>query len=50
MDRLEREFGTFKKVTDLETGKTYTVPTRDLIEKGLRQQDLKDYPETRTGD
>ena len=47
VDKLEREFGTYKKVTDLETGNIYTVPTRDIVEKGLKQQDLKKYPETR---
>ena len=45
IERLEREFGTHKKVTDLETGKIYRVPTRDIIEGGLVQQDLKYYPE-----
>jgi len=28
-----------------ETMKTHKVPIRDIIEKGLRQQDLKNYPE-----
>ena len=29
------------------TGKAYRVPTRDIIEKGLKQGDLKNYPEWR---
>ena len=45
VERLEREFGTHKKVTDLETRRIYRVPTRDIIEGGLVQQDLKYYPE-----
>ena len=32
---------------DIETGKTYKVPTRDIIEKGLKYRDLKNYPEWR---
>jgi len=43
--RLELKFGIFKKVVNLETMKTHKVPIRDIIEKGLRQQDLKHYPE-----
>ena len=43
--RLELKFGIYKKVTDQETMKTYKVPLRDLIEKGLKKQDLKHYPE-----
>jgi len=49
VDRLEREFGIYKKVVDIETGKSHRVPTRDIIEKGLRYQDLKSYPEWRNG-
>jgi hypothetical protein len=48
VERLEREFGTHKKVTDLETGKMYRVPTRDIIEGELVQQDLKYFPEWKT--
>lgn len=47
VDRLEREFGIYKKVVDIETGKTHRVPTRDIIEKGLKYRDLKNYPEWR---
>ncbi len=45
VERFERVVGTHKKVTDLETEKIYRVPTRDIIEGGLRQQDLKYFPE-----
>lgn len=48
--RLELEFGIYKKALDLETGKTHKVPTRDIIEKGLKRQDLKNYPEWRDGE
>lgn len=44
---MEREFGIYKRVVDIETGKTHRVSTRDIIEKGLRHQDLKKYPEWR---
>jgi hypothetical protein len=40
-------FGAVKKVVDSATGKAYAVPTRDIIEKGLRWADLPDYPEWR---
>lgn len=40
---LER-FGEHKIVVDLGTGKKYRVPTVDIIEKGLKQEDLKNYP------
>jgi len=43
--RLELKFGIYKRVTDQETMKAHKVPLRDIIEKGLRQQDLKNYPE-----
>ncbi len=43
--RFEERFGLFKRVIDEETQIAYRVPIRDIIEKGLRQQDLKHYPE-----
>lgn len=42
---LEQEFGIYKKLVDIVTGKTYKVPTRDIIERGLKYEDLKNYPE-----
>jgi hypothetical protein len=45
VDHLVLVFGEFKKVVDAETGIAYKVPTRDIVEKGLRQQDLHTYPE-----
>ncbi len=43
--RFELTFGTYKRVTDLETMKVHKVPLREIIENGLRQEDLKNYPE-----
>lgn len=43
--RMEKEFGGYKKVTDMVTGKTYRVPTRYIIENGLKQTELKNFPE-----
>lgn len=44
VDRLERDFGRYKKVVDLTTGMAHRVPTRDIIERGLKQEDLRKYP------
>ena len=41
---LERQFGTHKKVQRLTTGETFLVPIRDIVEKGVREQDLDQYP------
>jgi len=41
---LIKKFGECKKVVDAETGKAYKVPTRDILEKGLRYGDLINYP------
>lgn len=40
----ENKFGIAKKVIDATTGIAYKVPTRDIIERGLAQQDLAKYP------
>jgi len=42
--RLIARFGEFKKVVRQSTGIAYKVPTRDIIEKGIREQDLDRYP------
>ncbi len=34
-------------MVDTVTGKAHRVPTRDIIEKGLKYRDLKNYPEWR---
>jgi len=38
------QFGEFKKVVRMATGEAFKVPTRDIIEKGIREQDLDQYP------
>ena len=41
---LEGKFGTHKIVVRQATGEEFLVPTRDIIEQGLREQDLDRYP------
>ena len=40
----ERKFGRYKKVVSVETGLAYKVPTREIIERGLKFSDLPNYP------
>lgn len=40
----EKKFGITKSVVDIETGISYAIPTRDIIEKGLKWEDLTKYP------
>lgn len=42
---LEKEFGAVKKVTDEATGIDYSIPIKDIIERGLTWQDLPRYPQ-----
>lgn len=45
IEDIEREFGTHKKVT-VVGGKTFLVPTRDILVKGIKAQELEGkYPE-----
>ena len=37
-------FGEFKKVVRMRTGVAYKVPSRDILEKGIKEQDLDRYP------
>ena len=39
-----KEVGEYKKVVDIETGKAYKVPTRHILEYGLKHEDLKNFP------
>ncbi len=41
---LIAKFGEFKKVVCARTGVAYKVPTRDILEKGLREEGLNQYP------
>lgn len=42
--RLIAEFGGLRRVVRQSTGAAYRVPTKDIIESGLREQDLDGYP------
>ncbi len=44
VSNLIARFGEFKKVVRAPTGVAYKVPTRDILEKGIREQDLDRYP------
>lgn len=44
MQKLIKEFGEYKIVVDMVTGKEHRVPIVDIIEKGIKQEDLKNYP------
>ena len=37
-------FGEFKKVVRMRTGVAYKVPTRVILEQGIREQDLDRFP------
>jgi len=40
-----KKFGEFKKITDITSGKSYKVPTIIIMREGIRQEDLKHFPE-----
>lgn len=42
--RLIAQLGEFKKVVSESTGIAYRVPTRDIIEPGIKEQELDRYP------
>ena len=44
VDDLVAQFGEFKKVVRMSTGEAFKVPTRDIILKGILEQDLDQYP------
>ncbi len=43
--RLVAKFGEFKKVVRQSTGEVFKVPTIDIIEHGIREQELDKYPQ-----
>lgn len=45
IDSLVARFGDTRAITDGETGKVYQVPTREILERGIRYADLAGYPE-----
>ena len=44
IQKLIARFGEFKKVVRARTGVAYKVPVRDILEKGIGEQDLYRYP------
>jgi len=44
VDGIVEEFGESKRIVDAVTGTAYKVPTREVLERGLRHEDLKKYP------
>ena len=44
ISRLIEQFGEFKKIVRMSTGEAFKVPTRDIIEKGIQEQELDKYP------
>jgi len=45
LKKLELEFGKYKKITSMTTGKSYKVPTKDILTIGVKGSDLSKYPE-----
>lgn len=45
IERLIAQFGEYKKVVRMSTGIAYRVPTRDIIERGIREEELDQYPQ-----
>ena len=42
--RLIEKYGEFRMVVRMKTGETFKVPTRDILEKGVREQAIDRYP------
>jgi hypothetical protein len=47
IDRLVAQHGETKHITYTVTGKTYAVPTRVILEKGISAEDLPSFPEVK---
>jgi hypothetical protein len=45
LDEYENALGKYKKIQSLEDGKTYKVPTRQILIYGIKGTDLSKYPE-----
>ena len=45
LKKLELQFGKYKKITLTTTGKSYKVPTKDILTIGIKGKDLSNYPE-----
>lgn len=44
VEACEATFGPYKRVVRQATGEVFRVPTRVILEQGLREQDLDQYP------
>ena len=44
VSQMEQEFGKYKKIVRMRTGGEFRVPTRDIIEVGVREEELDKYP------
>ena len=44
LKKMIKEFGEHKKVIDFASGVAYKVLTKDIITKGVKQQELDKYP------
>lgn len=45
IESLVAQYGETRPITDLETGKVHAVPTRVILEAGIKGSDLAQYPE-----
>jgi hypothetical protein len=45
LDEYESVLGKYKKITSLESGKSYKIPTRQILIYGIKGTDLEKYPE-----
>lgn len=44
IEKMLEEFGEYKKITDETSGISYKVPTRQIVEEGITQNQLKNFP------
>jgi hypothetical protein len=44
VEKMLVEFGDYKKITDESSGISYKVPTKQIVEEGITQKQLKDFP------
>lgn len=44
IEHLIAKFGEYKKVVRMTTGVAYKVPTRDILERGIKEKGLDQYP------
>ncbi len=44
VEKMLAEFGNYKKITDEDSGLSYKVPTKQIVEEGITQDQLKNFP------